>query len=331
MTERPVLLAEITGRIGRERLSVVAPSDFSTGPWREHGAGSLDGFVPYCLDMRARRTLYVRAGNRAALLRAPLQYVHLRERATTIASVPWERGRVGAGPQPPGCFVFSVGRCGSTLLVEAMRRGGALALSEPDFYTQAVAARIHAGRVFPGYARLEDVLGGLTADLLVACGAEGPTPTLIKLRTECCKAPALIVGTAKSAPATLFMIRSFKPWLVSTLRVSKHPPRTIVERYIEGLRCFAWLRRNTECTLVGYEDLTADPVAALQNVASALGAPLDSARVRAALKSDAQSGTALAQARLVERELPAELVDRTLELWMEARPKTLLAELGLAE
>ena len=281
--------------------------------------------------MRARRTLYVRAGNRAALLRAPLQYVHLRERATTIASVPWERGRVSAGSQPPGCFVFSVGRCGSTLLVDAMRRGGALALSEPDFYTQAVAARIHAGRIFPGYATLEDVLGGLTADLLAACGARGPSPILIKLRTECCKAPALIVGTGGSTPATLFMIRSFKPWLLSTLRVSRRPPRTIVDRYIEGLKCFAWLRRNTECTLVSYEDLTADPVATLQIVASALGARLDPARVTAAMKSDAQSGTALARAKLVEREPSADALRRALEIWMEARPAALLAELGLAD
>jgi len=331
MTERPVLLAEITGRIGRESLSVVAPSDFSTGPWRQRRAADrLDAFVPYCLDMLARRTVYVRAGNRAALLRAPLQYVHLRERATTIASVPWECGRVSAGSQPPGCFVFSVGRCGSTLLVDAMRRGGAVALSEPDFYTQAVAARIHAGRIFSGYARLEAVLGGLTADLLAASGARGPSP-IIKLRTECCKAPGLIVGTGGIAPATLFMIRSFKPWLLSTLRVSRRPPRAIVERYIEGLKCFAWLRRNSECTLVSYEDLTADPVATLQNVASAVGARLDAAGVTAALKSDAQSGTVLARARLAEREPSADVLRRALEVWMEARPTALLAELGMAD
>jgi hypothetical protein len=326
-----VLSAEITGRAARDSLRVVSPSDFQITQWRPCYPRDLrHEAIPYCLDVHNRRSLYVNAGRRQAIARAKLQYAHLRERATTLFSIPWEHGRLFERAASPVRFAFSVGRCGSTLFVEAIRRGGTIALSEPDFFTQAVATRIHAGPVFPEYSDLVSVLSNLASDLLSAL-SNPSAPGVIKLRTECCKAPDVIVAT-QASPATVFLIREFGPWANSTLRASALSPQRLVQRYVEGVRCLGWLKRNTDCHLLSYEDFIADPVGTLDETAAALGVVIDPAGANAALKTDAQAGTSLSQKRLAGRaQPPAAILARALDLWMETRPTAVLREVGLAK
>ena len=326
------MAAEIVGRTAPGNLRVVSPADFRTGEWRAlEGGFSTDDFVPYCLDVQERRAFYVKAGGVRAIERAKLQYVHLREHATTLLSVPWEYGRLTQAPQPPVCFAFSVGRCGSTLVVEAMRGGGALSLSEPDFFTQAVATYLFEGPLYPQYRNLVEVVRNLTADLLFACGGRSSEPALIKLRTQCCKAPSLIVNTEGPRQASLFIIREFKSWAASTLRASALTPKTVVDRYVEGLRCLRWLKRNTDCYVLRSEDLVADPQHALCGISTPLGFSIDAARLKKTLRQDAQEGTPLARKRLSERQIEPGALDSAARLWATTRSKDLLTELGLSD
>lgn len=330
MSDRPVLVADITGRAARESLRIVAPSDFRTGEWRPAEAlSAVRHFVPYCLDVRAKRSLYVRAGGARSIQRAKLQYVHLRERATSLASIPWENGRISQGPVPPAAFLFSIGRCGSTLFVDAMSRGGALGLSEPDFFTQATAAHLQGGRSAPVRRELSIVLRALTADLLSALAEPNRRSGLVKLRAQCCKAPDLIVPAPTAGATTFFMIREFEPWARSVLRASALSPAAVVERYLEGLQCLRWLRPHTECHLVRYEELIAEPERVLHEAAAAIGCSLNLAGVKAAMRQDAQTGTALARRRLAGRELEPGALARAVDLWMAKKSDALLEEVGL--
>jgi hypothetical protein len=214
--------------------------------------------------------------------------------------------------------------------MDAARASGLHSLSEPDFFTQAVATRILQGPIFPGYVELARVVRTLTEDLLIATAGEGSGSSLVKLRTECCKAPGLIVGASEARPQSIFMIRAFKSWAASFLRVSTRKPQSIVTTYIEGLRCLQWQRRETDCLLVKYEDLTADPPRELARILAALGMQGSVSLPENVRRKDSQADTPLSR-KATEREVPAGVLQQTLDLWSEARPGALLADVGLAE
>jgi hypothetical protein len=307
----------------------VSLQDFRIGEWQPSDRRTdLSAFVPYCLDIANRRSCYVRAGGVKALVAAKFQYVHLRERATRIASVPWERGPLHRAQAPAPLFLFSIGRCGSTLLAEAFRAGGLVSLSEPDFYTQAVAGYV-SRRGADRLQALSKALRVLTHDLLGICGPGSQSPAAIKLRAECCGAPQLIVQAEGMRSPTLFLVREFAPWAASMQRATTLSPERLVARYLEGIRCLAWLRRNTDCHLLLYEDLVSDPQNAIGAVASALDLELDPRRMKVAFKRDAQLGSPLSRKAVGERPLDTQRHAAALALWADAKSAARLKEVGL--
>jgi hypothetical protein len=326
MLVRPILSAEIKGHPAARSLRIVSPADFRVDAWEETRQPSERNWLPYCLDVRERRSLYCRAGSVREARRAPFYYLHLRRRATRLLSVPWERGRVIEGDAPSPCFIFSIGRCGSTLLVNALRAGGACAVSEPDFHTQGVATSIFEGPLYPGYGELSHVLSDLTNDLLAAL-SEGGGSGFIKLRAECCKAPRLIIGNR--AIKSIFLIREFSSWAASTLKVSTISARSLIDRYIEGVRALQWLKQNTDCHLVTYEGLASREVAAVGDLAAFVGLPLEDAKMKAAMAVDSQAGSPLSRKSVSEGRVRTHLLEEAKRSWTTARPAELLEELGL--
>ncbi len=201
--------------------------------------------------------------------------------------------------------------------------------SEPDFFTQAILTHVANGPIDPLYGELCKVVGNLTSDLLNAGSQPAGGRTLVKLRTECSKAPGLIVRTEREKPASIFMIREFKSWATSTLRATLLTPADLFERYVEGLQCLRWLRRSTDCLLVKYEELTADPAGTLEKVSLSLGRPLTD-RSMEAFKMDAQAGTPLARSELHGRKVNPRALANALSLWAQSKPDDLLHELGLS-
>jgi hypothetical protein len=327
MLPRPLLTAQVTARPAAHSLRIVSPADFRTGRWEEAKppGGNL---LPYCLDVKNRRSIYCQGNGIEKALRAPFYYVQLRQTTVSLLSVPWERGRLAEGTGQRPCFIFSIGRCGSTLLANALRNAGAPAVSEPDFLTQGMAAYLFKGPLYAGYPELSQVLRNLTDDLLDSIGSDGRTIAAIKLRAECCKAPRLIVGSDGSK--SIFLIRRFPSWASSMLRVSNLSPQRLVTRYIEGLRCLQWLRQNTDCHLLTYEDLESPEADAFADAAQFLGlAPSD--EMRDALSTDSQAGTPLSRRAFKERTAPAHLLEQAVRLWTARGPVDLVEELSLSD
>jgi hypothetical protein len=325
--ERPILWAEILGRREVRSPRIVSLQDFSTGDWTPaEERRDLSGLVPYCLDPGERRSCYVKAGSAKAIAGATFQYLHLRERATQVVSVPWERGPLHRGPAPAAVFVFSIGRCGSTLLADMLRAGGLVSLSEPDFYTQAVTALLFEQRATREHA-LSRALHSMTHDLMARFGEASRQPGIIKLRAECCAAPGLILDGEGASPPTMFLVRAFEGWAASMLRVTVLSPRRLVERYVQGLRCLRLLLDNSNCHLLLYEDLVAEPENALRTAAGSLGLTIETRRLKTVLKRDAQRGSPLAREK-VGAEVPRGLGE-ALALWAGVKPVEILRSVGL--
>lgn len=291
------------------RISIASPRDFVCVR-SENPADAPQTVFPYCLDFLNARAIYAADTGIGAVQGAPFYYLHLRRRARRLLSVPIEHGPVGrlCGHTDP-VFLFSAGRCGSTLVSRILSEAGIASVSEPDFYTQ-MSSWFWSRRSNPLHAPFLRAMWHMTDDLTVALGK----PPVIKLRAECAKAPALFVRDTGSR--AIVMVRSFESWARSTARVFGNPPDKIVRKYLTALHCYAYLQRRSTCHLLIYEKLLADPVEVGSALGRFLGTSIRPQAVARAMANDAQAGTPLARRSRLGWEAK---FDGAMRLWGSPR------------
>jgi hypothetical protein len=308
-----------------DRISIASPGDFRVADVEEIGSGATPGpLLPYCVDLFRRRSLYVGGVDPREAQAAAFYYLHLRRHARQIVSVPWERGRMlGGHPRPP-VFLFSPGRCGSTLFSRILFAAGVSNVSEPDFYTQLTAAPV-ATSLNPLRASIQNAVSNMGADLACVVGE----PLVVKLRAESCRTPALLVHS--SVQRTIFMIRDFESWARSNGRAFRNGPRKSVGKYMRALSAFAWLKQNSLCHLVRYEDLLADTTTTMAELGTFLGQTIPGVAIAATMKEDSQSGTPLEQgARRYQLGWEKRFAD-TMAFWNSDSMKRARDRLGVDE
>ncbi|MEI9995010.1 MAG: hypothetical protein WDM91_10480 [Rhizomicrobium sp.] len=299
-----------------DRISIASPADFVIGP-----AGALDlagasqkPWLPYCIDLPRRRAVYVAGADVAGAQDAPFYYLYLRRHAQRIAFVPWAAGglRKTAGRAP--IFLFSPGRCGSTLVSRMLSAAAVANVSEPDFYTQATSVMLST-RFNPWRERIRSVIAAMGGDLAAALDpAQSP---VVKLRAESCRAPDLLVDPRERR--TLFLTRGFEAWTRSNERAFRNGAHKSVGKYLRALRCYSWLKHNSMCHPMRYEDLQADPLAAAAALSGFLGRDISAAAVLSTMKEDSQDGTPLRQGARPDRPGWERRFDETMALWNSAR------------
>jgi hypothetical protein len=308
----PIRQARRTGRI-----SIASPTDFIT-----ENAISIrcEQPVPYCLDFLHHRALYVCGIDVQALKAAPFYYLYLRRTARSVLSVPREHGCLSssaAGSNP--IFVFSPGRCGSTLLSQLLFEARVTSVSEPDFYTQ-MSSIFWSSKYNPLREPFRRAMWSMTDDL---CAVLGDVP-VIKLRAECCRAPDLLLR--QPGARTVMLLRSFETWARSTARAFAPSPGTSVTKFMRALRCYAFLRDNSSCLPLRYETLIDEPQTFCRHLAGFLGKAIPPDAASRALARNSQKGTPLA-----ERVRPGweAKFDATMRLWHSPRLVSARARLGI--
>ncbi|TMH61197.1 MAG: hypothetical protein E6H55_10300, partial [Betaproteobacteria bacterium] len=121
----------------RDLLAISGPDDFILGEGRAVDSSRMfePDVSPYCFDLANRSLVCV---STADISGATFFYQAQRQYARTVIKVPFES--LPDGPASPA-LIFSIGRCGSTLLVRTLEAAGMRAVSEPDFYRQAACHR----------------------------------------------------------------------------------------------------------------------------------------------------------------------------------------------
>jgi hypothetical protein len=327
--QRHTLAADVLKVRRPARISIASPRDFVLGRARtvSGAAGSLP--LPYCLDIPRRRSLYVSSTDPAAAVTAPFYYLHLRRTAREVVSVPWESGPLekNASTTEP-VLVFSPGRVGSTLLCGALSAAGIASVSEPDFFTQATM-QFWSSAINPLRQRIGRALGDLSHDLCAALGRDGLL--VVKLRSECCRAPELLVSGARRR--TIFIVRDFESWARSTIRVFRADPGRAVARYLRALRGYAWLKENTACHVLHYEALVSDSEGAAAALSGFLQRNVSPETFGSAMHAHSQSGTPLDPSQRPQQDNFEQTFSRTLALWESPRIRALRRDLpfyGLA-
>lgn len=325
--------------------TVVKLEDFD---YREGEAISLSSIVNspnislYCLDLQNQRAIFVETPIDVDLSQAPFYYLAQYEQAQRLIAVPLaELPQLLENIEPVEqlTIIYSVGRCGSTLLSKVFNRvDTVLSLSEPDVFSQIVGLRN------PDRRNNREI-----AELLTACVylLAKPTPQgkfdccVIKLRSFAIALGDLIYLAFPNAKS-IFLYRNAEDVVKSSIRsfvfLSKLLPAIaenidLYSRFIPLLKEYAddidftdsqatdlytvlWLstmqsylslhQQGIITCAVRYEDLVAQPQQIVSSLFQECGLPItEVANGCEVFINDSQKGSNLSQENTRQDEVKA--------------------------
>ena len=301
-TARPVL-----ARIKANEFVEAGPHDFRLGDPEPAPGGH---WSPFASEPDGETLWWARTPVPLHVLPEPFVYLAQYRAATHLAAHPARALPPATGA--PRRFVFSVGRCGSTLLGALASDAGMTVLSEPDalvpFALERGAAPDRPGR----YARVLDAC----VEGWRAGASDGAA--LVKLRAQHSNAAhlALILG-ALDAPAFTFVFREPRAWARSMAGHFGLPPERLAALYAAPVAAHAAaVRAGADVLVLTFETMRADADAAL----AALGLPPGAGRLP---DTSSQVGTRLAAPPDDTPEV-RRTVDAFMERWPAIRAGALL-------
>jgi len=318
---RALVLHDIVARSKLAPVAFASATDFTLRPVR-----CLDRLEPqdraiiYCFDAAAERALFTLCDDLPAMLQAPFLYEAQFNGARQIVTVPFER--LDECVQAPGAqpsFVFSIGRCGSTLLSALLGSIGVPSVSEPDILTQLAEYPPHD--VSPGTMAL--LVRACVASLSAHCGQT----FVVKLRSQCSRI-AVDIARAWAGAQVIFMLRAPIPWAMSRYRAFGETPdflARLLARSIENYHHLA--QAGCDPKLVWYEDLQSRPAATLAALGLLNGgceAPLAAIMAR-----DAQHGSHLSKCTLPAKSMGEDGRREFEAAWRAVCPTALIERYGL--
>ncbi|MDN7676028.1 sulfotransferase [Burkholderia oklahomensis] len=328
---RPVRVLRVLASRHADSTRMVRPRDFETeavaqaasvadvADWRR--------YVPLCVDWRDARLFMSRWDDDCAMTDVPFLYQRQRRTARRLLDVPFEHlDMPGRAASMTPTFIFSVGRCGSTLLSRLLAAAVEQAVSEPDALTSVAHFDDDAERAAADGAR-ERVVQGCVAAFEPACGSA----PIIKLRARCNRAIDVFLNAMPHA-RYVFMCRNRDDWVRSSSRAFGDGGEALADLLKASVEAFDRMHAaGVDPVLVWYEDLLADPVGSLRRILRARD-DLDAHRaaIEQALGTDAQEGSGLSRASLAARTGDAGALAAFDARWREIRPERLLSERGLS-
>ncbi len=288
----------------------------------------------YCLDDTQQRVIFAELPPQVELSTAPFYYQVQYDKALRLFAMPYATliawARENGHADPSLIFLYSIGRCGSTLTSKVLNRvEGVTSFSEPDVFTQIAVMRAADGS---RDTVLKPLLHACTQAVCKA-SAHQPRVYSIKFRSECLALVDLLAQVFPQA-SNLFLYRGGIRWASSFLRLFEqasqpdipeevlnrmmrelfpHPPLFEVEpqpTMIEGM-ALVWARylehmqslfvQGIPMFMLRYEDLMENREVAIQALFEYCG--LSTASLQQAWEAfehDSQAGTALARSEAGE-------------------------------
>jgi hypothetical protein len=289
-------LFDVIGRKKRPSVGIASISDFNLYPRGELAEADNRPALAYCFDIKEQCMWFTLCDDLDRLRRSPFLYAAQYQGALQVlrvpfALLPWPAARAAARQ----CFIFSLGRCGSTLLTGLVNECGVCAVSEPDPFTQL--AKVGGTRRGVLGQDLFNLIAHSCASSLLKHDGEN---IVVKLRSQC---NGSVEEMVRAFPAArfVFMLREPLGWANSRYRAFGGRPEALAQMYKWGLESFDRLVSVTcDTLLIWYEDLVRDPVSTLRELAE-FGVPIllpDGHAVEQTMKRDSQRDTPLASQEL---------------------------------
>lgn len=297
--------------------------------YAEEAKGGMDwdhqGHICYSADTARSSLLYTLHDEPEQIFKHSFMYMAQFDTAHSVMEVPvTELSKMDAANPAQPLFVFSLGRCGSTALSQALSDAGFPSASEPDLLTQMALQRGQLVHAF-GEDGLQQMLHALTRNLAFHLGKR----YAIKLRSQCNLIVDDILGVFPDT-RPIFIFRDWRTWAVSMHRAFGTGGANLARNMRRGILAYHRLmERGSRPILLWYEDLRSGVgdslvelgISGLQDLATG--------------DNDAQAGTSLSQDTLTNNADYAEIFRDFEETWSWIRPeclsehKELTARLGL--
>ena len=174
----------------------------------------------YCVDPLTQRAIFVETAPDVDLSASPLYYQAQYRAAQRLIAVPYdtlhELASVVAVDSCRLIFIYSVGRCGSTLVSHLLNQAiGVVSLSEPDVYTQLVTQRTADGR---HDSELRALVRSCTQVICAAIArSHGASTWALKFRSFVIELGDLLYDNFPEAKV-IFLYRHAEPWARSMAR-----------------------------------------------------------------------------------------------------------------
>ena len=327
IVRRPRLGTQVKKVRRPHSIRMARTDDFRVARWEPRDVVPDDApWIPYAFDLEAERLWLTDVGNVDSLLAAPFFYQAQYRQATQVLSCPVERVGMlvpAAGFDPARLiFVFSIGRCGSTLLSALLRARSIISVSEPDSLYQLSGLIRPLTRQFgpAGWTSLLHHSVGLSHGLAErATGFSGEVA--IKLRSQSNNI-ARLVAREFAASQFVFILRDLRSWFVSCARAFGRTPEQSARIIAGAVNAIHDLRRSgASLTIIWYEELVADPASVIgrfHSVSPAAGGrndpQYDDAALKRVMEIDAQQGSGIDRASLRDRQVDDREIARFLEL-----------------
>lgn len=260
----------------------------------------------YCLDPEKRQALFVETPPHLELYDAPFLYQAQFQNARRVFAITYEdlRAATDERADPPAGLglLYSVGRCGSTLLGRALHAlPGVHSLAEPDVLTQCIGAPPDEAQV---------LLKSCVRALCRPGGRERAPYYVLKLRHLGIKLGGVFPRVFPDSRA-LFVYRNAVDMVVSSLRAfhpqllpypeyRADPVRFVARQWLSVMQHYLKLHRSgVLIRAVRYEDLIQSPQELFAAICSHYGLAIPAfSAVEAIFSADAQAGSNLSRENL---------------------------------
>jgi hypothetical protein len=212
----------IEGRNPERRLASLEKFSYSQGSAVSTELVVKNPYITlYCLDDKNRRAIFVETPKEVAIYDAPFFYQAQYEHATQLVSVPYEQLisiSKALKPPKPLIMLYSLGRCGSTLLSHCFNKlDNTLSVSEPDVFTHITGLReVDLSRD----AELKELARACSNLLCKTSPNKEVSIYAFKFRGFCIETADLIHKALPQAK-NLFLYRNLEGWMQSMARLTK--------------------------------------------------------------------------------------------------------------
>ncbi len=326
--------ATVLGIAARRKAGAVSPArlaDFTTRPLRPGEAEGL-AFSPYAIDPEGAQVVEVGVPAGSPPATRPFYYLDQFHEAQALRLTPAAdyAEAIGLPGSRRRVFVFSVGRCGSTLVAKVFAAAGIASVSEPDVLLDLGTPRV-VQALGLGAAPTDRLYAACLAALEARFG--DPPRLAVKFRAQGSAQPHLR-RVHRLFPDARFVVLFREPaaWARSCAETFGFSAETLRWLFEANLKAAEYLmEREADLQIVRYEEVTRDPALLLAGLLPGPERPDLAQALAATLGTDSQDGMFRHRGRCrPEREAAArQAQEGFLDRWRTARPRQVLARLGL--
>ena len=278
----------------------------------------------YAIDWRTRQWMMMDVPYSILLNTSVFAYADQYNIAGATKRIPWFT-LANTTDIPPRKIIpiFSIGRCGSTLLGRLFTAANCNVLFELDAFTQLG----FAASLFPQDGKPRNGIADLTRELTshLAEQTSGDDTLVLKMRSQATSLASFF--GQHNTDQVIFLVRNLEDWYRSAAKAFPELTESLASQLVAHFEAInRAVDQGLQVQVVSYENILADPFSQMTSI---LGYSPNENAISEIMSVDAQAGTAVSKANLKNAVMENGGYGVFLEEWLGSVDKLRLERLGL--